>query len=213
MKKITVIFLTVLVAISVIGCRINIDENDSIVKSEDEISESVADNNDEEDNQENNELESEVSDDQFIQESTITVSTEVQEFYNSAYLINSNVFLRTNQIPMVEDIDTILVMKSEIKEYENELNTLLESEDIKSQADEAELILKDLISLSYEAIEIYSNKLNGEDLKIFEVTGKITEAQSKYLEFATLFDNKKIELAADTKEQVFKIGQDIINKY
>jgi hypothetical protein len=147
------------------------------------------------------------------EESIVVNSPEVVQFYNSAFLINANIFLRTNQIPMIENLDELLVMRSEIEGFEEELNILISNISLVEDIEEGVAILRELTALSYEAIEIYEKKLNGEDIKIYAVLEKITEAQNKYLSSGKLIDSKNIEITLDTISQIETIAKEIIEKY
>ncbi|MBN2259296.1 MAG: hypothetical protein JW702_02000 [Clostridiales bacterium] len=192
--------LASIVILSMVGCSNNISTED-INKTEDEfVSESV--NEDEESSVQETD-----------QESIETRSPEATEFYNSMFVLNANIFLRMNQIPMVEDSNLLLEMKSEIKGFEKEFDDLLSNGKIEEEIEESANNFRKLIVLSYEAIDLSEKKLNGEDIKIFAILDKITEGQIIYLDFGKWIDSKGFELSQDTIDRIGAVTKEIIEKY
>lgn len=131
-----------------------------------------------------------------------------EKFYSKGYLISMNVFLRINQMPLLDDKEALLELRDEIKGFEDSMSSL----DTDAYTEEAEKTLENLFNISYAAIEIYEKRLDGDDtISVGDYFSKITEAQTEYLAFAQLFDDKGMKLTAEMIKEVTEITEKFTN--
>jgi len=120
-----------------------------------------------------------------------------------------NVFLRLNQIPMLENVETVNMMKSELEAFEEDFNLMNGTE----ETHDAEEKLDNLFEIGYEVIALSTRKLNDEAIKSYEIFEKITQAQEVYLSYSELFDNRKTPMSGETIEKVIQITEEVLEKY
>ncbi len=116
-------------------------------------------------------------------------------------------YLRVNQI-LNMNIDEINKTKKEIEEFEEAFKALEITEDTRL----AERILEELFVYGYEAMDLYSRRLNGEEIKSIMIHDKITKAQEKYFAYAEEFDKKKIPMSKEVIKEVIEIREEINQK-
>jgi|GEM_PF-2233422 len=133
--------------------------------------------------------------------------SETEKFMNKGYITSMKVYLRVNQILNMSR-DEIKKTKKEIVTFENEFSTLEGTE----ETDFAETILRELFASAYEAIDLYSRRLNGEEVKSIMIYDKISKSQEKYLAYAEEFDNKKTPMSREIIEEVIEIREEINHK-
>lgn len=133
--------------------------------------------------------------------------SETEQYMNKGFIISMKVFLNVNQI-LNKDKEEINRMIAEIEAYENEFMSLKGTDETQF----AKLLMEGLFDASYEAIKIYTKRLNGEEIKSITIFDKITIAQEKYLAFAEEFDHQKIPMSKEVLEEVIEIQSDIKRK-
>jgi len=212
MKKKRVLILLVITLIG-FAIVINIEQNNidkintniDITENHDELM------NDKDENQDNNNnLEDETEDnynDGKYEVPNFSDLSETEKFLNKGYIISMKVYLRVNQILNMSN-DEINKTKKEIETFENELSTLEGTE----ETNFAKTILSELFISAYEAIDLYSKRLNGEEVKSIMIYDKISKAQEKYLAYAEEFDNKKTPMSKELIEEVVEIRGKINQK-
>ena len=133
----------------------------------------------------------------------------INEYYNKAYIISMNVYLRLNQLPLIEDTEDLVKMKKEIEAFEKNLNEIDSNEDIS----EAKNKLGNLIELAYETIDLTESRIYKEDFDSATYWSKLDDALDQYISFSKLFDTKRMVFTQDTLEQIDEIMTYILGNY
>ena len=133
----------------------------------------------------------------------------INEYYNKAYIISMNVYLRLNQLPLIEDTEDLVKMKKEIEAFEKNLNEIDSNEDIS----EAKNKLGNLIELAYETIDLTESRIYKEDFDSATYWSKLNDALDQYISFSKLFDTKRMVFTQDTLEQIDEIMTYILENY
>jgi len=133
----------------------------------------------------------------------------INEYYNKAYIISMNVYLRMNQLPLIEDTEDLVKMKKEIEAFEKNLNEIDSNEDIS----EAKNKLGNLIELAYETIDLTESRIYKEDFDSATYWSKLNDALDQYISFSKLFDTKRMVFTQDTLEQIDEIMTYILENY
>lgn len=146
---------------------------------------------------------------QNIKSNEVAEILTTDEYYNKAFIISMNVYLRTNQLPLIEDTDDLVKMKKEIESYEKAFNEIDCNDDIS----EAKNKLENLIALSYEAIKLTENRIYEENFDSATYFNKLKETMDIYISFSKLFDSKKIVFTQDTLKEMDEIMTYILDNY
>ncbi len=204
MKK---IFLIISIALLIIIVILTKDKPfDDINSVDTNVSNNIEVDNDTSSIKSNNKLNAEPAE---PQETENLISSDVDQYWNKGYVLSMNIFLRLNQIPMVENVEDINKMKLEIEGFEEDFNLMEATEDTII----AEESLKSLITMGYEIIDLYSRKLNGEVIKSYTVLEKITIAQEEYLTYSKEFDDRNTPMSKETIEEVSLILGKVLKEY
>jgi hypothetical protein len=120
------------------------------------------------------------------------------DFYNTAFLISTNTYVRVYSLPLKTSLDEVNSYKKDIEGFYEEYKSLKTTKETL----EGEVVLDNLFRISYEIIKDCEEILSSNQyMDNNDVVNKSFEAEKYYLELEAVINKKGIKISPEVKSE------------